>query len=75
MGSAQVAFLTINRNPHVPTKVAGLKQGARLTFTSVDSYPGGVWRGVLKVATRRYGNGKVYGYNGTFAAKWCELSH
>jgi len=40
---------------------------------SVDSYPGGFWRGVFKVSTRIYGVGKLYGYNGTFAAGWCQL--
>jgi hypothetical protein len=71
--NAQVAFLTINRSPKVPTHIAGLKHGAQLTFTRVDSYPGGVWHGVFKVARRVYGDGKLYGYNGTFAAKWCVL--
>jgi hypothetical protein len=70
---AQVAFLTIFRNPKVPTKIAGLRHGAQLTFTRVDSYPGGVWHGVFKVPRRVYGDGKLYGYNGTFAAKWCVL--
>jgi len=73
VGNAQVAFLTIYRNPKVPTQIAGLRHGARLTFTRVDSYPGGVWHGVFKVPRRVYGNGRLYGYNGTFAAKWCEL--
>jgi hypothetical protein len=69
----QVAFLTVYRNPKVPTHIAGLKEGAKLKFTRVDSYPGGVWHGVFQVPRRRYGDGMVYGYNGTFAAKWCEL--
>jgi hypothetical protein len=69
----QVAFLTIYRNPRVPTHIAGLRQGAQLTFTRVDSYPGGVWHGSFKVPRRVYGDGKLYGYSGTFAAKWCQL--
>jgi hypothetical protein len=71
----QVAFLTIYRNPNVPLHVAGLKHGAQLKFTRVDSYPGGVWHGAFKVPRRYYGDGKLYGYNGTFAAKWCELRY
>lgn len=69
----QVAFLTISRDPSRPERVAGLKHGAQLTFQSVDSYPGGVWRGVFKVPARVYGDGKLYGYNGSFAARFCEL--
>ncbi len=74
MPEAQVAFLTVFRDPRRPTHIAGLKSGAQLTFTSVDTYPGGIWRGTFKVPTRAYGDGKVYGYNGTFAAKWCDLN-
>jgi hypothetical protein len=73
VGNPQVAFLTIFRNPKVPTRIAGLRQGARLTFTRVDSYPGGVWHGYFAVPKKVYGDGKLYGYSGTFAAKWCEL--
>jgi hypothetical protein len=72
MGS-QVAFLTIYRNPSTPEHIAGLKRGAQLTFESVDSYPGGVWRGRLTLPTRIYGDGKVYGYRGTFAARFCQI--
>jgi hypothetical protein len=69
----QVAFMTVHRDPKVPPHVAGLKNGAQLTFTRINSYPGGVWHGLFKVPRRVYGDGKLYGYNGTFAAKWCEL--
>lgn len=71
----QVAFLTIYRNPNVPMHVSGLRNGAQLTFTRVDSYPGGVWHGTFKVPQRIYGDGKLYGYRGTFAAGFCELRH
>ena len=71
----QVAFLTIFRNPKVPTRIAGLKHGAQLQFTRVDSYPGGVWHGVFSVPQHYYGDGRLYGYKGTFAARWCELRH
>jgi hypothetical protein len=73
VANPQVAFLTIYRNPAVPTQIAGLKHGAQLRFTRVDSYPGGVWHGTFKVPRRYYGDGKLYGYSGTFAAKWCQL--
>jgi hypothetical protein len=73
VANPQVAFLTIYRNPAVPTHIAGLKNGAQLRFTRVDSYPGGVWHGTFKVPRRYYGDGKLYGYSGTFAAKWCQL--
>jgi hypothetical protein len=69
----QVAFLTIFKDPNIPTQVAGLKNGARLMFTRVNTYPGGVWHGIFKVPQRLYGDGKVYGYSGTFAARWCDV--
>lgn len=71
MPNPQVAFLTVSRTK--PPHVAGLKQGAQLTFTRVDSHPGGVWHGIFRVPRRVYGDGMVYGYSGTFAAKWCQL--
>jgi hypothetical protein len=73
IAGAQVVFVTIPRDPKAPQHAAGLKQGAQLTFRSVDSHPGGVWHGIFKVATHAYANGKLYGYNGTFAAKWCDV--
>jgi hypothetical protein len=74
MPEPQVAFLTIYRNPSTPEHVAGLRHGAQLTFESVDSYPGGVWRGRLSLPTRIYGDGNVYGYRGTFAARFCQVN-
>lgn len=68
-----VAFVTVSQDPKAPEQVSGLKHGAQLTFTRVNTYPGGVWNGVFKVPTRTYGDRKVYGYAGTFAAKWCDL--
>jgi hypothetical protein len=73
VANPQVAFVTVYRNPKIPMHVAGLKEGGRLTFTRLDTYPGGVWHGTFEVPRRQYGDGKVYGYNGTFAAKWCDL--
>jgi hypothetical protein len=66
-------FLTYSRNPDAPVKAAGLTQGVRLVLTRVNSYPRGVWHGTLNVPTKVYGDKKVYGYNGSFAARWCEL--
>jgi hypothetical protein len=75
MAGTQVAFVTVYRkSSSLGEHVAGLKHGAKLTLQSVDTYPAGVWTGWLKVPTRAYGDGKVYGYNGTFAAKFCRLS-
>jgi hypothetical protein len=71
MADPQVAFVTVFANK--PEQISGLKRGGRLTFTRVDSYPGGTWYGAFNVPTRIYGDGKVYGYKGTFAAAWCEL--
>ena len=53
--------------------VGALKKGVRLVLTRVDSYPGGVWHGSLTLRTRVYADGRVYGYRGTFAARWCQL--
>jgi hypothetical protein len=73
MAHAQVAFLTIYRNRSKPEHVAGLRHGATLTFESVDSYPRGIWQGRFSLPTRVYGDGKVYGYHGTFAARFCQV--
>jgi hypothetical protein len=73
MAQPQVAFLTVYRDRSKPTHVAGLKRGARLVFDSVNSYPRGVWRGRFTLPTRVYGDGKIYGYRGTFAARFCQL--
>jgi hypothetical protein len=73
MAQPQVAFLTVYRDRSTPTHVAGLKHGAKLTFESVNSYPRGVWRGRFTLPTRVYGDGKIYGYRGTFAARFCQV--
>lgn len=73
MARPQVAFLTVYRNRSLPTHVAGLKHGAKLIFDSVNSYPRGVWKGRFMLPTRVYGDGKIYGYNGTFAARFCQV--
>jgi len=67
----QVAFVTVHEDK--PMDVAAALHAARLTFSRVDTYPGGVWHGSFDMPHRTYGNGKVYGYHGTFAAKWCQL--
>jgi hypothetical protein len=58
--------------PNAPLHVSGLKQHVNLVLTGIDSYPGGVWHGRLDVPIKRYGDGKLYGYRGTFAARWCD---
>ena len=67
----QVAFVTVH--PEKPMDVAAALRAARLTFSRVDTFPGGVWHGSFDMPFRTYGNGKLYGYHGTFAAKWCQL--
>jgi hypothetical protein len=71
MADPQVAFVTAYRDK--PMDVAAALHVARLTFTRVDTYPGGVWHGTFDVPHTKYANGKVYGYHGTFAARWCQL--
>jgi hypothetical protein len=73
MGHPQVAFVTVYRDPSRPEHVAGLQRGAKLTFERVDSYPRGIWRGLFSLPTRVYGDGKIYGYRGTFAARFCQV--
>jgi hypothetical protein len=73
MARPQVAFLTVFRDRSRPTHVAGLKHGARLVFNSVNSYPHGIWRGQFTLPTRVYGDGLIYGYRGTFAARFCQV--
>ena len=69
----QVAFVTTYFDPNTPPHVSGLKHGGVLKFTHIDSHPKGVWHGSLSVPKRKYGDGKIYGYNGTFAARWCDV--
>jgi hypothetical protein len=74
MAGTQVAFVTVYRKQaNKPEHVAGLKNGAKLTLQSVDTFPHGIWTGWFSVPTRMYGDGKVYGYSGTFAATFCQL--
>jgi len=75
VAGAEVAFVTVSPNPKTPPHVAGLRNGAKLTFTRLDTYPRGVWHGTFSVPRREYADGNVYGYKGTFAAKWCQLRH
>jgi hypothetical protein len=69
----QVAFVTVYRDPSRPEHVAGLQHGAKLIFGRVDTYPRGIWRGRFSLPTRVYGDGKIYGYRGTFAARFCQV--
>ena len=74
VASPQVAFATYYRDAHHPPHVDGLKNGAKLTFTHIDTYPHGVWNGTFEVPLRSYANGRKYGYNGTFRASWCQVA-
>lgn len=73
MADPEVAFVTVYRNRGTPPHVAGLQHGAKLTFEAVNSYPRGIWRGRFSLPTRVYGDGHVYGYHGTFAARFCQV--
>jgi hypothetical protein len=73
MADPEVAFVTIYRNRGTPPHVAGLRHGAKLTFEAVNSYPRGIWQGRFSLRTRVYGDGNVYGYHGTFAARFCQV--
>ena len=53
--------------------VGALKEGVRLVLTRVDTRPAGVWHGKLSVPKKVYADGKLYGYRGTFAARWCQV--
>jgi hypothetical protein len=73
MAQPEVAFLTVYKDRSRPTHVAGLRHGAKLIFDSVNSYPHGIWKGRFTLPTRVYGDGKIYGYHGTFAARFCQV--
>jgi len=45
----------------------------QLVLTRVDTYRNGVWHGRLSVPKKIYADGKLYGYHGTFAARWCQV--
>ena len=47
-----------------------VQPGVRLTFTHIDPAKGSLWHGRLIVA-KTTNKGKLYSYNGTFAARWC----
>jgi hypothetical protein len=73
MAHPEVAFVTVYRDPSRPEHIAGLKHGAKLTFERVDSYPHGIWRGRFSLPTRVYGDDMIYGYRGSFAARFCQM--
>jgi hypothetical protein len=70
---AQAVFIQIPRDPTKPQQASGLKNGPKVTFTRVDTYPGGMWHGRFEVPHLAYGDGRVYAYKGTFAARWCDF--
>jgi hypothetical protein len=53
--------------------VGAMKDGVQLVLTRVDTYRNGVWHGRLSVPKKIYADGKLYGYHGTFAARWCQV--
>jgi hypothetical protein len=48
----------------------GVQSGARIVFTRVDTRPGGVWHGTIRVVSTRL-SGHRYAFHGSFAAAWC----
>jgi hypothetical protein len=69
----EVAFITVfagDRPPHV----AGLSRGGEVSISRIDTTKGGVWHGSFRVPTRLYGDRLLYGYQGTFAARWCSFA-
>ena len=47
-----------------------VQPGVRLTFTHIAPAKGTLWHGRLVVA-KTTNKGKLFSYNGTFAARWC----
>ena len=48
----------------------GFQPGVSIMFTRIDTATGAVWHGRVTVPRQTY-NKKLYGFNGTFAARWC----
>jgi hypothetical protein len=71
---AQAVFILIPRDPTKPQQASGLKNGPKITLSRVDTYPGGIWHGRFTVPRLEYGDGRVYAYNGTFSARWCQIA-
>ena len=70
---AHAVFLLIPRDPTKPQQGSGLRNGPKVALSRVDTYPGGVWHGRFTVPQLEYGDGRVYAYNGTFSARWCDF--
>lgn len=68
----QTLQFVLHRNGRVA--VGAMKNGVRLVLTRVDSHRNGIWHGRLSVPKKVYADGKLYGYRGTFAAKWCQVT-
>lgn len=72
--SAHAVFLLIPRDPAKPQQGSGMRNGPKVVLSRVDTYTRGVWHGRFTVPQLAYGDGKVYAYNGTFAARWCQFA-
>jgi hypothetical protein len=55
---------------NVVGSTTGFQPGVSITFTRIDTAPGGEWHGRIKVPLQKFG-GKTYSLDGTFAADWC----
>ncbi len=52
----------------------GLGEPGSVTLTSIDTNPGGIWRGRISVKPSRTAMGRRQFIDGTFAAQWCDIS-
>jgi len=64
------AFVQVEFHPTKGSKYYAIQPGASITFTRADPAKNGVWHGKLAVKRQTF-EGKVFAYNGTFAATWC----
>ncbi len=64
------AFVQANFHPAAGNKYYAIQPGASITFTRIDTSRHGVWHGHLTVRRQRF-EGRVFSYQGTFAARWC----
>jgi hypothetical protein len=62
-------FVQVDFHPKGP-KYYAIQPGASVTFTRVDARKTGVWHGRITVKRQRF-EGKLFAYEGTFAARWC----
>jgi hypothetical protein len=70
IGSVVPAGLFQQASFNVIGLTTGFQPGVSIVFTRIDTTPGGVWHGRIKVPRQTYEH-KTYGFTGTFAARWC----